>query len=73
MQRELPNVEFVRSARVRAFAGRHGRRMGRDFLYILEAAVADFLSAAVADYNEGRVTLNAELAVRCRQKNRILP
>jgi hypothetical protein len=73
MQREMPNVEFVRSARVRAFANRHGRRMGREFLLILEGAVAQFLTEAVADYNEGRVTLNAELAMRCRDKSRVLP
>lgn len=69
----MRQTEFVRTARVRAFANRHGRRMGRDFLQVLEASVAEFLAAAVSDYNDGKVTLDASLAVRCRRNPKLLP
>jgi hypothetical protein len=58
------NPNYIRPARIRAFAKRHGRRVSRDFIALLERSIEDALLRALNDTTTTKVTLDAQAALR---------
>ena len=53
---------FIKKNIVRAYAKSHNRRVGKDFLIILDAHIQEVLERACKTFNGGKVTLDTGVA-----------
>jgi hypothetical protein len=54
---------LIKPSAIKAMAKDKGKRVGKDFLQLLNADVNRRLEAAIANHNGGRKTLDMEVAV----------
>ena len=55
-------MRYIKEKSVRELAKEHGKRVGKDFLLILDAYIEDRLKAAFHCHNGGHKTIDAGVA-----------